>query len=131
MSGAAWTGRGKRGPSPAAAVLDPEQCLRKRRNNKGWDEGPGLIEGRHRNKGSWSSDPQKRQSGEGEGRVGNPAWEKQGTEGTRLSATRADGTEWTVGTESRGRVGGSFRRQGRNGHSLISRGRREQAFQKG
>lgn len=46
----AWTGRGKKGPSPVAAVLDPEQALRKKRN-KSWDEGDGLIEGRHQNKG--------------------------------------------------------------------------------
>lgn len=89
-------GRGKKGPSPAAAVLDPEQSLRKRRNNKSWDEEHGLIEGRHWNKRIWRSDPQKKQSGEGEERVGNVAWEKQGTEATHLSATQAHGMEWTV-----------------------------------
>lgn len=39
MSRDAWIGRRKKGPSPVAAVLDPEQGLRKKRNNKSWDEG--------------------------------------------------------------------------------------------
>ena len=64
MSRDAWTGRGKKGPSPLAAALDPEQALRKKRNNKSWDEGDSLIEGRHQNKGIWSNDPQEAEWGE-------------------------------------------------------------------
>jgi len=37
-------GGGEKGPSPVAAVLDPEQAWRKKRNNKSWDEGDALIE---------------------------------------------------------------------------------------